>query len=389
VNDVSTETIVAVAAAAVSGAFTLASLLLLMRVRARSRSLDAEIERGRTQFDAVVAQEAIERAEDLRRTLTRLRAEALSELATEERRIAEERREAVAQREREASNSLSTQLATVQRNVEQRMVAWTGDVEKLQASLTEELTRIESKQRHLMTDAESKIGRDAESLQAEIDQQKQLLARLREELTRAAHDASQTANAELEAHAAERRRALHEVSDRLRKREASLRELVDREAGEATQRIQIGLGDIERRQVEQLQRLTDRATTRFSEASQQQFESTIRAAREEAARRLGRELDIAVERFAREAEAVLSERLNQTGDAAAARVEERLGRLRANLERQREDALSSLEERAHLVEASLRDRLQEIAADAETERTAIEARLQELSRRVEEIATRN
>jgi hypothetical protein len=389
VNGVSTETIVAVAAAAASSACALASLLLLWRVRARSRSLDAEIERGRAQFDAVVAQEAIERAEDLRRALTRLRAEALSELATEERRIAEERREIVAQREREASNALSAQLATVQRNVEQRMVAWTGDVEKLQASLTEELARIETRQRHLMSEADSKIGRDAEGVQAEIDQQKQLLARLRDELTRAAHDASQTANAELEAHAAERRRALHEVADRMRKRETSLRELVDREGTEAAQRIQIGLGDIERRQIEQLQRLIDRATTRYSEAAQQQFETTIRAAREEAARRLGRELDIAVERFAREAEAVLSERLNQTGDAAAARVEERLGRLRSNLERQRDDAFTSIEERAHIVEAELRDRLQEIAADAETERTAIEARLHELSRRVEEIATRN
>jgi hypothetical protein len=389
VSGVSVETIVAVVAAAISGAFTVATLMLLTRVRARSRSLDAEIERGRAHFDAVVAQEAIERAEELRRMLSRLRAESLSELAAEERRIAEERREAVAQREREANTALSTQLAAVQRSVEQRMLAWTGDVEKLQASITEELTRIESRQRQLMGVAESKIGRDAENLHAEIDQQKQVLARLREELTRAAQESAQTANAELEAHAAERRRALHEVSDRLRKREASLRELVDREAGEATQRIQIGLGDIERRQVEQLQRLIDRATTRFSEAAQQQFETTVRAAREEAARRLGRELDIAVERFAREAEAVLTERLNQTGDAAAARVEERLGRLRTNLERQRDDALASLEERAHLVEASLRDRLQEIATDAETERTAIEARLQELSRRVEEIATRS
>ena len=388
-NGVSTETIVAVAAAAASGSCALASLMLLWRVRARSRSLDAEIERGRAQFDAVVAQEAVERAEDLRRTLTRLRAEALSELATEERRIAEERRELVAQREKEASNALSAQLAAVQRSVEQRMLEWKGDVEKLQVSLTEELARIETRQRHLMSDADSKIGRDAEAVQAEIDQQKQLLARLRDELTRAAHDASQTANAELEAHAAERRRALHEVADRMRKRETSLRELVDREGTEAAQRIQVGLGDIERRQIEQLQRLIDRATTRYSEAAQQQFETTIRAAREEAARRLGRELDIAVERFAREAESVLSERLNQTGDAAAARVEERLSRLRANLERQRDDAFTSIEERAHLVEAELRDRLQEIAADAETERAAIEARLHELSRRVEEIATRN
>jgi len=115
-----------------------------------------------------------------------------------------------------------------------------------------------------------------------------------------------------------------------------------------------------------------RATPRAASA---QFDTAIRTAREEAARRLGRELDLAVERFAREAEGVLTERMNHVSDAAAKRVEERLGRLRAALERQRDDALKSLEERAHQVESGLRERLHEIAADAESERAVLEARL--------------
>ena len=65
----------------------------------------------------------------------------------------------------------------------------------------------------------------------------------------------QQANAELEQHAAERRRALHEVADRLRKRERDLQEVAEREGNDAAQRIQIALGDVERRQVEQLQRI--------------------------------------------------------------------------------------------------------------------------------------
>jgi len=69
-------------------------------------------------------------------------------------------------------------------------------------------------------------------------------------------------------------------------------------------------------------------------------------------------------------------------------VEERLSRLRGNLERQRDDALRSLEERAHAVETSLRDRLREIASDAEAERAVIETRLLELTRRIEEQAAR-
>ena len=78
---------------------------------------------------------------------------------------------------------------------------------------------------------------------------------------------------------------------------------------------------------------------------------------------------------------MLTERLNHVSDAAAARVEERLARLRAALERQRDDALHSLEERPHQVESGLRERLHEIAADAESERAVLETRLHELQPR--------
>jgi hypothetical protein len=388
VNHVTVAEIVAVAAAGVAVLCLIATVVVLTKVRAKGRMLESEIERGKKEFDAIVARELAQRAEELESTLARVRADALSELASEERRIADDRRREVAEREREATAALGAQLLAAQQAVEQRLTEWASDVVKLQEGLASELQRIESRQRHLMSEAESRIGRDADALNGEIDQQKQVLARLREELTKSAHDAATAATAELEAHAAERRRALHEVGDRLRRREADLRDLVEREGAEAAQRIQIGLGDIERRQVEQLQRVVDRAASRYSEAAQQQFDTTIRAAREEAARRLSRELDIAVERFAREAEAVLTERLNQAGDAAAARVEERLGRLRSNLERQRDEALTSLEDRAHAVEESLRERLREIASDAEAERAVLEVRLVELTRRVDELGAR-
>ncbi len=173
------------------------------------------------------------------------------------------------------------------------------------------------------------------------------------------------------------------------RREGDLKELIDREGSEATQRIQLALGDIERRQVEQLQRIVMRETTRYTESASAQFDTTIRSAREAAARRLSRELDLAVERFAREAEGVLTERLNHVSDKAAARVEERLARLRAALERQREDALNSLGER------SRQGRIRPPRAFARdcgrcgsSERAVLEARLQELSRRLDELAAR-
>jgi uncharacterized protein YukE len=381
-------TIVAIAAACVAVLAVAASVLVLQKVRRHQQLLEREIERGKAAFDEVVARELQQRTEELERLLARQRADSLSQLADDERRIADERRRDVVERERDASTRLGEQLAEVQRSVEQRLTDWASDVEQLQEGLNDELRRIEARQRQLMADTESKLGKAAEGLQGQVDEQRQLLTRLRAELAGAAEQLMQGANAELEQHAAERRRALHELADRLRKRERDLSEIAEREGNDAAQRIQIALGDIERRQVEQLQRIVGRETQRYAEAASLQFDTQTKTAREEAARRLSRELDLAVERFAREAEGVLTERLNHVSDAAASRVEERRARLRAALERQRDDALQSLEDRAHQVEAALRERLHEIATDAEAERAVLDARLHDLARRVDELAAR-
>ncbi len=380
--------IVAVAAAGFALLALVACVLVLRKVRAHEQLLEREIERGKSAFDEVVAHELAQRTEELEHTLAHLRADSLSKLAEEERRIAEERRRDVAERERLATERLSDQLVKAQAAVERRLADWAADVGKLQVSLADDMKRLEARQQALMMEASGKIGQDAERLQASVEEQRQLATRLRTEFGQAGQEVMKQAYAELEQHAAERRHALHDLADRLRKRENDLKELVDREGNDAVQRIQLALGDIERRQVEQLQRTIGRETARYTEAASAQFDTTIRAAREAAARRLSRELDLAVERFAREAEGVLTERLNQVSDAAATRVEERLARLRSGLERQRDDALGSLEERAHQVESGLRERLHEIAADAESERAVLEARLHELGRRLDELTTR-
>jgi uncharacterized protein YukE len=378
-------TIVAVVAAAVALLALAAAILVLRKVRAHEHMLEREIARGKDAFDEVVAAEIAQRSEELGHTMARLRADALSALTEEERRIAEDRRRDVAERERDATVRLMEQIVAAQANAEQRLTDWASDVEKLQEGLAGDLKRIEARQQQALAEIESKIGTDADRLQASVEDQRQLVARLRADLERQAQEIMDQATADLEQHASERRHALHEVADRLRKRERDLQEVAEREGNDAAARIQVALGDVERRQVEQLQRIVQRETTRYSEAASQQFDTSIRSAREEAARRLSRELDLAVERFAREAEGVLTERLNHVSDAAAQRVEERLARLRANLERQRDDALNSLEERAHQVESSLRERLHEIAADAEAERAVLEARLHEVARKVDEL----
>jgi hypothetical protein len=105
--------------------------------------------------------------------------------------------------------------------------------------------------------------------------------------------------------------------------------------------------------------------------------------REDAARRLARELDRAVESFAREASNVLAERLAQVGDAGVRRVENRMSEAAAAIERQRDELVGNLEQRLLAVEHDLRRRLDSFAADAEAERAVVEARLQELGRRLD------
>jgi hypothetical protein len=132
-----------------------------------------------------------------------------------------------------------------------------------------------------------------------------------------------------------------------------------------------------------MQRIVERATSTYSDEAAQQFAALIKSGREDAARRLGRELDRSVEVFAREAEAVLAERLAHVGDAGAQRLERRLDDAANALERQRDEWMTALDSRIADLETDVRRRLEDLGADTEAERAVLEARLQELVRRFE------
>jgi hypothetical protein len=381
--------VVSLIGALVAIAAAIAAFVALRRARATTRTLEDEIRRGKAAFDEVVAREIEQRAADLEETLALARAESLAALAEEERRIADERRTDVAERERDASANLAEALTAAQRRVEERLAEWSGDLSRLQESLADEIARLAQRQAQLTTQIEGRIDADGERLQASLEEQRALAGKLRDELVRSAEEMAAVAAADLEQHGIERRKALQELADRLRLRERQLQEQIDREQAEAMQRVAAQLGDVEHRQLEQLRRTVSREATGYAEAAAQQFDTTIRSAREEAARRLGRELDLAVERFAREAEGALAERVDHVADTAVKRVEARLTNLGGGLDRQRDEALRSLQRSAQEVEADLRQRLDGIAAEAEAERIVIETRLHELQRRLEEIATRS
>jgi hypothetical protein len=331
----------------------------------RIADVEAELDRARTELTRVIREQTETSSAEIQRLLARERADTLSRLEEEERRIAEERRRDIFERERQAGSELSMKLAAAQERVEQRYASWSADLDRTHQALTAELKKLAERQKVLVGQAETRLQDDREKIDEAGELQVTAVQKLREELQRASELAAQELRAELDAHGAERRRALEEMSQRLKARERQLAERVDREETDVVRRIQARFVDIERRQVEALER------------------TMKQAAREDAARRLARELDRAVHMFAREAESVLAERLAQVADTGTQRVEKRLLQVTAGLERQRDEFIAELQQRLSQMEHEVRDRLHTLAAEAEAERSVLDRRLQELSRRAE------
>lgn len=374
----------AVAAGGITGCtLAVAAARLVRRTLARVEAIDAQLDEAQTQLRSLVAREVADRAEELERVLARARADSVSLLVEEERRIAEERRRDFVERERDAAATLTEALTATQAQVEQRLAAWTQDLDRIADTTRTHIAELAERQKQLISSVELRLAADADRLSAESEELRASMLRLRSELDRAQEEALASARAELETHAAERRRALHELDDRLRRRERELLERLEREEIEAAQRIGSTIEDVQRRQIEQMQRIVERTTATYSEEAAQQFATLVKSSREDAARRLSRELDRAVEVFAREAEAVLAERLAHVGDAGAQRLERRLAEATAALERQRDERLGVFDTHIAALEADIRRRIEELGADAEAERAVLEARVQELLRRVE------
>jgi len=361
-----------------------AAAAVLSRAVGRERRVEQEIARAEQRLTQLIEREAEERARELERTLSRARADSTSLLQEEERRIAENHRGLVAEREHASAVKLVAVLAETQQKVEQRLGEWRQDLDRTLARLGGEVSRVGERQKELIAQAEARIALDAERIAAESDDQRAAVARLREDVERATRDALAAAAGELEGHALERRRALDELGERLRRREQTLIEHIEREEAEVVTRIHTGFADIERRHVEALERAAERTSGRLSEAAVQLFADELKGAREGAAQRLSRELERAVQAFMREAESLLGDSVTQVGEIGARRLEKRLAQAASGLERQRDDALAKLGQRLEEAEADFRRRLQTLAADAEAERGIVEARLHELARRVED-----
>ena len=328
--------------------------------------------------------EAAERAAELERMLARARADSVSLLAEEERRIAEERRREFAERERDVdgvADGGADAHAGAGRAAARRVGA--GPRPRRRGDQGADRGADGAPEAACLRGRASAHRGRRQALGRERRAARRL-ARLRSELDKALGEALAAAQAELESHAAERRRALHELDDRMRAAGAG--------AGRAG-RARGGRGGAahprpasrtsSRRQVEHMERVVARATTAYAEEAAQQFATVAKAAREEAARRLGRELDLAVERVRprgrgrpRRAARARRRRRGAASRAPARRGDEGTRAPAGRVDRRARPAIADLE-------ADVRRRLEELNADADAERGVLEARLQELMRRLD------
>jgi hypothetical protein len=361
-----TETDAIVLAAGGLAAAAIGELGLVAYLRALRRT--QEVERlsvaARDELARFVETEMRERMLELERLLARERANASHQLSEQERRLSEERRNVVERQTERARVELTQAVSAVQERLERRLMAWAADLDRGQRELEAHLTALGERQREGVAAYEARLDADAERVEAASEEQKLALLKLREALQRLGTEFLEEGRSEIEVHAAERRRALHEVSERIRNRERALREQVDREEAEARSRLSSGLADAEKRHLGALERAFDRAATRLSEYAEKQFDAQIRESREKAAERLARELEKGIEQFARQSEQDIANRIDETARQSADKLQRRIseaartGEAQHDLAAERvrqlterlEDALSAAEERLAAIE---------------------------------------
>jgi hypothetical protein len=302
-----------------------ASLVLsLRRSRARAARTEQLVTEARRAVRAAAEEESAVQAEQLRVAIARAQADGVSTYVAEERRLSDQRRGELAVRERELSERMAELVAAVEQRVEERLRSWEADLERAQNALQGAVSTLEQRMRQRIADVESKVVAESDELDSTIDTQRTAAIRLREELETSARDALARALEELQLQADDRRRTIDELNDRLRQHEHAVAEQVDGAESDARTRIELAFSDLERRQVEQLERAIAREIDARSEAGATEFENRMRAIREEAADRLREELDRTAESFLRRADGLIAAELQTAVSAATKRLDERI-----------------------------------------------------------------
>jgi hypothetical protein len=344
------------------------ALVLLARGIRRIHDREAVEARARDRLEAFLSEHAEQRKAELERTLSRERANASYVLGEQERQLAEERREVVARQAERARIELAEAVASAQERLESRLRAWAADLDRGQRELEAQLQQLSQRQREALAAYDARLSADAERLATASDEQKRALSELRAEFQRLASEFLEEGRSEVETHAAERRRALNEVSERLRARERALREQIEREETEARSRLASGLVEAERRQLAQLDKALERASSRLAEEAERRFDAQIKESREKSAERLSREHEKSIEQFVRQAEKDVADRIADLARVTADRMQLRISDATRAAEAQHEVAAERVRFVSERLDAALAAAEERIAAfEAEVE----------------------
>ena len=297
--------------AALAAVLTLCAglVLALRRSRARTARTEQLVTEARRAVRAAAEEESAVQGEQLRIAIARAQADSLSAYVAEERRLSDQRRGELTVRERDLSDRMAELVAAVEQRVEERLRAWESDLERAQNALQGAVSTLEQRMRQRIADVETKVAAESDELDATIAEQRASALRLREELQTQADD---------------RRRTIDELNERLRQHEHAVTEQIDRAESEARTRIELAFTELERRQVEHLERAMSREIDARSEAGALEFENRMRAIREEAADRLREELDRIAESFLRRADGLIAAELQQAVSTASRLLDDRI-----------------------------------------------------------------
>jgi uncharacterized protein YukE len=352
--------------------------LAYLRSLERSRSIEAVGTRLLERLDTALAAHSEVRIAELEQTLARERAETIHVLAAQERALRDEHRTELERRAEEGRTQLTEAVTTAQQRLEQRLSAWSSDLERAQQQLKARLEELIRRQADALQAHEARLADHAREVVSLGEDQQTQIAKIRTEFERVVAEAYEAGKADIDVHAVERRRALHEVGERLRTRERSMREQIEREEAELRAQLATAVAEVERRHIEQLERALDRAVVRLSEDAERRFDKQLRESREKTAERLSRELEISMEHFMKAAESEVVNRIAESAQGSASRFQrqiddlvraaeiqtgisnERIGTLTERLERSLEAAHERLNAFEAHVELELSTKLGEI-----------------------------
>jgi hypothetical protein len=355
-------------------------IVLLGRGLRRLKDYEAASDLGHARLVQYLEEQARKRAAEQEVILARERATASHLLGEQERKLTIERRDLVARQTEQARTELTEAVARVQERLERRLAAWAADLDRGQRALESRLTELGQRQADAADAHEARLAADAEQLGAAADEQRAMVNQLREDLRTAAREVVTEGRNELEAHAAERRRAAQELTAQLRAREHDLREQLQRDVAELQERLKQEFADTSRRQMADLERALDRAVERLSEDAERRFDAQIRESREKSAGRLSHELDRAIEQFAQRAEKDIADRIGEAARTTAAQLQKRTEDMSRSAESQYEVAAQRLQTVSERLDEALTSAEQRIAAFQVQIESEIEARVGELER---------